>query len=340
MKKLFKLILIVTSLSISKYGFAACTSGIQILMSTNIGKIQLSGDIKKNTLLATITGFTNMYGNTNTLSCTDNSNVWLKIKRRLTGSPPKAYTGGILNAYYLSLGAVPTSPTYNKQNDYVYTVELEDGTPFTATGTQYGFSKTDNFNPKIIMKIYAGQDNPTENWYFMAEESSLFAHIDTDPTAFNNPGRVYTMSGTIDAPKALCTLDNASKNMTMILPSRPTFVFSKIGATSGEVIQDISLTCTANATATMKLTNTNLVSDGSNNSVIIPDANMANKAEGIGFVLSYDNKRINADTAIDVGTQISSGKITVPIKAEYFRYGPEVKAGNLEAYANLQITFQ
>lgn len=340
MKILFKIMVWLSSICMNAYAVAGCTEGYQILMSSSVGNIQLSGDIKKNDLLATIDGFVNMYGNHNTIECTDNSTVYLMIQRT-PGGGAIAYDGGIPNAYYHSRSANPNSTSYNPENDYVYTVSLEDdGTPFVVSGTPYPVSATKDFKPRVVIRVYAGQDNPSTNVSFTANNYELWAHMATVPVSWNNPGRTYTVSGRISAPKALCTLDNSSKNMTMILPPKPSSEFTQIGDVSGAVDQQISLTCTGDATATMKLTNTQLLSDGRRHTVIVPETKKPNQAEGIGFVLSHEGQRVANDDSIDIQTQIRNGTVSIPIRAEYFRYGNQIKAGNLEAYANLTITFQ
>jgi len=338
MNILKKSLLVTSALLLSPFVLADCvpTSFVKHATMTARGNpnIELSGDIQKNQLLATITNFVLDRNSPIPVACSNDSSVWLRIvnaEDHFMSTPYGVIDG--LPAFFV--------PSSYMQYAYVL-IDNKTGLAFNNDVGQKVAVDGDTYDtPSVTLKIYAAVDNPNQNLEITGM-GKVFGRVMFHTKAIGDQGYLIEVrSFTIGAPPVLCDLDPGSNDLRFVLAREPISAFDKIGATAGNQSANLSITCTGKMTARMQLTNNNLVADDQGlKAVITPekDGQGAN-AQGIGFVISSGDKRINGDKATTLPQTLGKGTTQIPIKAQYYRYGNEVKAGKIEAFANFNLTF-
>lgn len=356
MRKIYKSLFIGTALFASNYALANCSNSYgrpntaKIEMNGMMPSYTLSRPLKQGDLVETIT-VNYKPSKTDILRCTPDSEVLLKAQR--ANYLAREYEGEVpvSHAYYVDKYARGSAKPDDPSNDWIYTVQLTDGEYFyndrmNIGGRPLQVPESDNYGPRqLIISLYAGKDNPTTPLTFgSAGQVSFMAHIQLSGiTETDNEGIIYSTTGTImPAPIVnVCSLDVGSKNLTFNLPRTASSVFQKIGDVSGNVTENLTVECSGEMIASMKLSNANFIQDTDGGNTIIKPAKDGQDSEalGIGFVLSSDGQRINSDDFVKTPQVMTKGKTNIPIKAEYYRFGPAIKAGNVEATADFTLTF-
>ncbi len=356
MRKIYKGLFIVAALCTSNYALANCTTNVgrpnteKFEMRGSFANSVLTGPLKQGDLVQSLT--INFSPDKNyTVKCTPDSEVLLKMQR--ANRPAVEYRGeaSVPYAYYVDRYAQGQYNPNSPSNDWIYTVKTIEGEYFYNTrsggdGRTLIVPESGDYRPRqLVVSFYAGRDNPTTPLTFgSGGQMSFMAHIQLDyETPTDNEGIIYYLTGTITPPPETntCRVDVGSKNLTFNLPRTASSVFQKIGDVSGNVTENLTVDCSGEMIASMKLSNANFIQDTAGGNTIIKPAKDGQDSEalGIGFVLSSDGQRINSDDFVKIPKVMSKGKTNIPIKAEYYRFGPAIKAGNVEATADFTLTF-
>ncbi|WP_139851518.1 fimbrial protein [Acinetobacter pullicarnis] len=356
MRKIYKGLFIVTALFASNYALANCSNSYgkpnttKIEMNGMMPSYALTGPLKQGDLVTRVT-VDYKPSKTDKLKCTPDSQVLLKMQRANYAAVDYMGEVPVPHAYYIHKDARGNSKPDDPSNDWIYTVQLPDGeffynNQFGNHGREINVPESDDYGPKqLIISLYAGKDNPTTPLTFgSAGQVSFMAHIQLNGwSSTDSEGLIYSTTGTITpAPIVnICSLDVGSKNLTFNLPRTASSVFQKIGDVSGNVTENLTVDCSGEMIASMKLSNANFIQDMNGENTIIKPAKdgQDSQALGVGFVLSSDGQRINSEDFVKIPQVMGKGKTNIPIKAEYYRFGSDIKAGNVEATADFTVTF-
>jgi len=136
-------------------------------------------------------------------------------------------------------------------------------------------------------------------------------------------------------------LENAN-NLTISLDKKPLSSFDAIGTTAGKAKTDLKIYCTGDMRAkiSLKVDPNKIESDLTGRSSVVKNEreNMASGATGIGFVVSTDSERLENGNSIELAN-LGVGAASIPIYAEYYRYGNKILSGEVQASAAFVIEF-
>ncbi|WP_114239620.1 fimbrial protein [Dyella sp. C9] len=133
-----------------------------------------------------------------------------------------------------------------------------------------------------------------------------------------------------------CTVNSASQNLTVTLPSVSTSAFTGVGSTAGTTAFSIGLSCPNGANnVSVTLTGTNPSSTA--NGVLLPTSGGAG---GVGVqVLNQSGTAITWGTAISFG-KAAAGNVTLPFFARYYQTTSPVSAGKVSGTATFTMSYQ
>jgi type 1 fimbria pilin len=136
-----------------------------------------------------------------------------------------------------------------------------------------------------------------------------------------------------------CSVNIASQNLTVVLPSIATSALNGIGTTAGQTPFNVDLTCQS-STKTVLITMTASNPSTTQTGVILPTT-------GTGFASNVGVQLLNGSgNPVNVrGTAQSEGKapagsLSIPYFAQYYQTGTPVTVGQVNATVTFNITFQ
>lgn len=313
-----------------------------INMLSTVGDIKLSGNISKHQEIGRFNFSKDASGTTDHVAdCGYGATIYAVAG---SGEPP------LPNArYFEHIDGHPTyiiSNSYNGDTgnyEYAYAlIDNETGRPF---GDRQYYSEIkvndDKMRPRpATVILYAAVDNPTKT-IWLNPSSSLGGLR----PKINNPdariGITYKFkSGSISPAPASCDLNNPD-NLTITLPRSPITAFKEIGDVHAKENTELSITCTGEMTGKILLNLSShraMQDDQGRYSVIKNEREGGEHADGIGFVLSTNGRRISNGERIDL-PNLGKGITQIPIDAEYYRYGYKTSAGRVQAIANFVVEF-
>ena len=302
--------------------------------------INLSGVIKVNQEIGRFT-FVRDGGNIPVADCSPNSEVYAYATYS-EGS-------GIKATYYMDIDGkpayyiVPNGPAV-KRDDYVYVLyDNKTGLPFRSQPGQEIPVDDDHLYPiDATVIVYSTKENPKEADFRTQYLGSILVNRFNYGGGTTAVGFSYRLSVKINSAPTSCSAENT--NLVMNLPRISTSAFPKIGFPTEQAYAEdhLKINCTGNVSAKIKLMANNIASYEGQGSVIKADNEGGrDNAEGIGFVvsspLSNDTRLVN-NQFVKLA-DLANGSTSVPLKAEYFRYGDDVKPGKVNASANFVLEF-
>ena len=356
MKKLNQYLFIASTLLVANTSFANCTTSVgrpnteKFEMRGNFPSYSLKTPLKKGQLVESMVILFTPDKST-TVKCTAGSQVQLKMQRGNVAATPYEGRGEaeVPHAYYVSKSARGDAKPDDPANDWIYTVQTAEGDFFDNDmwgGHRITVPESEDYRPrKLIVTFYAGKDNPTTPLTFgPAGQTSFMAHIQLNgDTPTDSEGIIYQATGTITPPPVIntCSIDDRSRNMSFVLAAASTDAFNKIGHVAGTATENLTLECSGGMIARMKLSNATFIQDTDAKMSVIKPAKdgQGTYATGIGFVLSSNGQRIESDDFVQIPQTLQKGIVDIPIKAQYYRFGSDVKAGSVEATADFTVTF-
>lgn len=307
-------------------------------MDARGGTINLSGFIKKNQEVARF-GFKRDGGNTAVATCPDGAEAFAYATYSEGSGTIASYYGDIDGrpAYYF------TRPP-NTYDDYVYVlIENRSGAAFRSQpGQEFPVMDSELNTRDATVIIYSNKDNPKSKSYHTQYIGSILVDRFNPSGGTTAVGFSYRVTVNIVSAPTSCSAENT--NLIMNLPRISTSVFPKIGFPTEQAYAEdhLKINCTGNVSAKIKLMANNTASYEGQESVIKADnEGSQDNAKGIGFVvtspLSNDTRLVN-NQFVKLA-DLTNGSTNVPLKAEYFRYGNEVKPGKVNASANFVLEF-
>jgi major type 1 subunit fimbrin (pilin) len=163
----------------------------------------------------------------------------------------------------------------------------------------------------------------------------MFAALAAAP-AFAQSDATLTFSGTILPPS--CDVDSSSQNQTVTLASTPIMNFAAVGSTASPQAVSLNLiNCPVGTNVTMTVS-------GTMDTVASVLQNTGN-ATGVGVQLlsassvgATTGTPVTLNSASSLGTVGSTGTMTVPFVAQYYRLGT-MTAGTVAATATVSFTY-
>jgi type 1 fimbria pilin len=150
-------------------------------------------------------------------------------------------------------------------------------------------------------------------------------------------GTSLTLNGGSQITLSACTVNTASQNMTVTLPTIATRALASVGATAGRTPFSIGLTCPgtgANVYITMATTNAQSGATG----VVAPTTGTGYAANVGVQVLNGQQTAITFGTAQSVG--VSASSMTIPYYAQYYETASPVSSGNVAATVTFTLSYQ
>ncbi|WP_335674114.1 fimbrial protein [Providencia stuartii] len=194
----------------------------------------------------------------------------------------------------------------------------------------------------LTVILYAAKDNPQETTFNNSVIGAVLIKRHSTGGGTTRVGYTYELKGKVISAPTSCTAQNT--DLAFNLPRLPTTAFSSIGfpSESSAVEENMNIVCTGNVSAKIKLQANKTESyDGKESIIKIDNEGQGSNASGIGFVvkspLSEDTVLVNQQFVKLADLQ--KGETTVPLKAEYYRYGKNIKAGKAEATAQFVLQF-
>lgn len=344
MNKLLFLIFILSLSTLSFYSHAApdCVNNGGIkhgTMDARGGTIELKGMIKKNQEVARFT-FKRDGSDVAVADCPDGAEFYAYATY--------SEASGVIPSYYMDIDGRPAYYVVRKPNtgvdDYAYVlIENESGLSFRSQPGQEVPVNSPKLNTRdATVIIYATKDNPKSQRFTTQYIGSILINRFNSGGGTTAVGFSYRLSVNIISAPTSCSAENT--NLEMNLPKMPITAFSSIGfPRDNQYAEDnLRINCTGNASAKIKLMAHNTTSYDGQKTIIKPDnEGDSNNAKGVGFVVSSPS---SGDTVL-INNQfvpladLASGSNSVPLKAEYYRYGDEVKPGKVNASANFVLEF-
>ncbi|WP_311752347.1 fimbrial protein [Proteus columbae] len=344
MNKLLFLIFILSLSTLSFYSHAApdCVNNGGIkhgTMDARGGTIELKGMIKKNQEVARFT-FKRDGSDVAVADCPDGAEFYAYATY--------SEASGVIPSYYMDIDGRPAYYVVRKPNtgvdDYAYVlIENESGLSFRSQPGQEVPVNSPKLNTRdATVIIYATKDNPKSQRFTTQYIGSILINRFNSGGGTTAVGFSYRLSVNIISAPTSCSAENT--NLEMNLPKMPITAFSSIGfPRDNQYAEDnLRINCTGNASAKIKLMAHNTTSYDGQKTIIKPDnEGDSNNAKGVGFVVSSPS---SGDTVL-INNQfvpladLTSGSNSVPLKAEYYRYGDDIKPGKLNATANFVLEF-
>ena len=164
---------------------------------------------------------------------------------------------------------------------------------------------------------------------------------------FTNYSYGYTNSATpsygslnlnsVTVTVAACSVNAASQNMTVTLPTVSASALGSVGATAGRTLFNIGLSCAINGTpvyVTMATSN----AQPNINGVIAPTSG-SGYATNVGVqILNGQSTPISFGTAQNVGNSTST--MTIPYYAQYYETAAPVSSGKVSATVTFTLSYQ
>lgn len=347
-KKINKLLFLIFTLSLSSLSFYShaapdCVNNGGIkhgTMDARGGTIELKGMIKKNQEVARFT-FKRDGSDVAVADCPDGAEFYAYATYSKASGVMPTYYGDIDGrpAYYV----VRNGPTVGL-DDYAYVlIENQSGLAFRSQPGQEIPVNAPKLNTRdATVIVYATKDNPKSQRFTTQYIGSILINRFNSGGGTTAVGFSYRLSVNIISAPTSCSAENT--DLEMNLPKMPITAFSDIGfPRDNQYAEDhLRINCTGDASAKIKLMAHNTTSYEGQKTIIKPDnEGNSNNAKGVGFVVSSPS---SGDTVL-INNQfvkladLASGINNVPLKAEYYRYGDEVKPGKLSASANFVLEF-
>lgn len=344
MNKLLFLIFTLSLSSLSFYSYAApdCVNNGGIkhgTMDARGGTIELKGMIKKNQEVARFT-FKRDGSDVAVADCPDGAEFYAYATY--------SEASGVIPSYYMDIDGRPAYYVVRKPNtgldDYAYVlIENESGLSFRSQPGQEVPVNAPKLNTRdATVIVYATKDNPKSQRFTTQYIGSILINRFNSGGGTTAVGFSYRLSVNIISAPTSCSAENT--NLIMNLPRISTSAFPKIGFPTEQAYAEdhLKINCTGNVSAKIKLMANNTTSYEGQESVIKADnEGSQDNAKGIGFVvtspLSNDTRLVN-NQFVKLA-DLTNGSTNVPLKAEYFRYGNEVKPGKVNASANFVLEF-
>ena len=300
--------------------------------------LSLSGTVKKNDKVGEFLFNGPGYG-THIANCGPDSEVY--------GYATYGEGSGTIAKYYGDIDGNPAyhvSPSGVQRPSYVYV--LTDTSTGTVLRTQPGARITvpeGRLEPlKLKIKIYAAVDNPpTLSLHDMTIGAILLSPFDKNggTTRYTYS---YLLRGTLQQAPVSCNAE--STNLEFRLPRAPVSAFREKGFPDAEYSAEdnLTLTCTGDVSAKIKLLSDNTADYNGKPSVVrVDNEGRNNNSSGIGFVVTSplsDETPLISQEFVKLA-DLNEGTTTVPLKAHYYRYGNDVSAGKAEATAQFVLQF-
>lgn len=343
-KKLLFLTFILGLSSTSFYSYAApnCVNNGGIkhgMMDARAGTIELTGSVAKHQEIGRFT-FTRDGSDVSVADCPDGAEIYAYATY--------SEASGVKPTYYMDIDGRPAyyivrNGPITGYDDYVYVlIDNKTGLSFRSQPGQevpVGDSKLYSRDATVI--VYSTKDNPRSERFTTQYIGSVLINRFDSGGGTTAVGFSYRLSINIISAPTSCSAENT--NLEMNLPRMPTSAFPTIGfpTQSASAEEDLRISCTGNVSAKIKLMANNTTSYEGQESVIKPDNEGGSHAQGIGFVVSSPlsgNTRLVNNQFVKLA-DLTNGITNVPLKAEYFRYGNEIKAGSVNATASFVLEF-
>jgi type 1 fimbria pilin len=262
------------------------------------------------------------------------------------GSTVALYTthgesGGIRATFYKTIDGRPTYHLLNLgPRNYAYAIEeLTTGIFHESTGP-LSPREGDLTTPSARLHLYAAVDNPENIKANGATVGALL--IRKYEPGYTKVGFTYVLR-LYATNTTSCSVTN--QNLYIRLPDIPINNFPSTGFSQSQASaeDEITVNCSGPMSGTLRINANNGTTTHDGREIVLKTRNEGEgkNAAGFGFVLSAPNN-VNGYLAdnetVSLGS-LNQGDQSIPIKAEYYRHGDYIKAGEMEASASFVIEF-
>lgn len=299
--------------------------------------LDLSGDTPADTFLGSFE-FTRDGDNTAVAQCSPGSEVLLYATHG-EGS-------GIFATYYKEIDGRPTYHLTKGPKGLAYAIEdMATGVYFTSRpGGRSPRPEGPLNTPNARLYLYAAVDNPVVNISKMYIGALMVSPYIVGAGAGNNTAVGFPFLATVKV-KSVTSCQVTNQDLRIRLPGISINNFPEPGLARQPVkAQDqLNVKCTGDMTASIRVSGNHGTEDYKGRSVVFKPMNegKGGNATGFGFVLSapgYADDYLAHNESTSLG-KISKGEKSIPIQAEYFRYGRDARAGELDGSASFVIQF-
>jgi type 1 fimbria pilin len=224
---------------------------------------------------------------------------------------------------------------------YAYAIEW-DGYAFSQSGTKKPHSGLLNTPTGSVMHIYAAVDNPKPYRQWQGGDNATYlGAIRLTPT---NQQRGFSFRGKFDIKSiASCEVTNQDLHINLDPIAIDNFPTIGLARQSKQAQDSLNIQCSGDMTATIRINGLygSTSHQGKNAVFKTKGEGQGSNAAGFGFVLSspnYVEGYFSDNEAVSLG-KITSNGASIPIQAEYFRYGENIRAGEMESAASFVIQF-
>lgn len=309
-------------------------------MDAKAGTIELTGSIKKNQEIGRFT-FVRDGSDVSVADCPDGAEVYAYATY--------SEASGVIPTYYMDIDGRPAYYVVRNApivglDDYAY-VLIDNKTQHSfrsQPGQEIPVNDSKLYSRDATVIVYSTKDNPKSQRFTTQYIGSVLINRFNSGGGTTAVGFSYRLSVNIISAPTSCSTENT--NLVMNLPRISTSAFPKMGFPTEQAYAEdhLKINCTGNVSAKIKLMANNTASYEGQESVIKADnEGDRDNAEGIGFIVTSplsNNTRLVNNQFVKLA-DLTSGSTSVPLKAEYFRYGDEIKPGKVNGSANFVLEF-
>lgn len=294
--------------------------------------LKAPGNAKAGDYIGTIPFYREQNVTTPIADCEEGSEIFLHAFANQDGmraAPYREIEGR--ETFYINLG----------KPHYAYAIEWE-GYSFSAQGTKKPHSGPLGTPLGAVVHIYATVDNPKPYRQWQGGDNAPYLGTIRVKPGSAREGYSFRAKFDIES-EASCEVLNQDLHINLdpiAIDNFPSIGFS----TQPKQAQDsLNIQCTGDMTASIRINGMYGSAPHMGKNVVFKTKaeGQGSNANGFGFVLSAPN-HINGYFAdnelISLGTITSNGA-SIPIQAEYFRYGESIRAGEMESAASFVIQF-
>lgn len=231
--------------------------------------------------------------------------------------------------------------------EYAYALEIVGEGYFTSAGTVLP-REGSLYGPDVRLHLYAAVDNPT-NFNIVGFWLGTILLQPYNPSGGSTrAGYSYTLKANITGTPASCEVN--TDNLLFRMPTVPISAFPPQGTPADQysATQRLEMACQGKSqfTISMALQAANGTESISGVPSILKLGNSGESgvAEGVGYVLSAplvdSNDYLVVGAYRDIARSVQGGNLSIPIKAQYYRYASAIKPGLANTSAQFTIEFR
>lgn len=320
-------------------GCVPVNSTKHVRMNAYAGVIKLKGKVEKYQEIGRFTFQKDAVGVDHIATCSPGATIYAVAGQGQPAEPKAKYLTDIDGKPAFALPRSRNSNLGTEEYAYV----LIDNATDRPYGNMSNYSELSVGDDKMRERpatviLYAAVDNPSIS---MSLDNIVLGGLRPNLSGEYQTGYTYMFnSGSITAGATSCSLNNPH-NLSIKLPSAPVSVFKNIGATYAKESTELEISCTGEMEGkiTLQLDSNQSERDDSGKYSVIKNENEGGRdAEGIGFVLSSNGKRLIDENEVRLPS-LGTGTTRIPLTAEYYRYGNSVSAGRVHASVSFVVEF-